>query len=498
MTSAFIIDVQPKLQQDPGEEAAALLRVMIYKLDSTTFGGDVPPIPRWSGPPHTIVQVQAILYASLAASLFSAFLAMLGKQWLNRYASIDMRGTAIGRSQNRQRKLNGIVVWYFVHVMESLPLMLQFALLLLGCALSLYIWGTNTTVASVLIGVTSIGVVCYGLIVVAGTASASCPYQTPGAQIFRYSRQKVLSYSTLFTAKGSAVRGAGAHLGPGQELDREATALDFGCISWMLQTSLDRGINLLTLKFLASVLAVPGFKATILADCFNILISCVSATGDNRVVVLKGSEQLAEMATTCVLGALSHLCIVDPASNVLEDIRQRYGKAFPPMVDPRNLPFCHTFGAVHNLFNKRNRPKSLDWKDADPSTPENIFLARYLVKIAWSQYRESASRKVPRWVLRFLPRCLLQDPEPPASVIADCLFIVAMDLGCDVSENDRSLDKRYACDLPVELIPNHLSVPSLSLLLTRYTHGLNKCLEALWLSTSAANPSPYSRYGQPS
>jgi hypothetical protein len=80
-----------------------------------------------------------ILFASLAASLLSAFLAMLGKQWLNRYQSTDMRGTAIERSQNRQRNLDGVVAWYFDYVLESLPLMLQVALLLLGCALSRYL-----------------------------------------------------------------------------------------------------------------------------------------------------------------------------------------------------------------------------------------------------------------------------------------------------------------------------------------------------------------------
>jgi len=185
VTSAFIIQVQPQLQSDPNEETAALLRVLIHKIDNTTFGDNVPPIPEWSGPPRIIVQVQAILYASLAASLFSAFLAMLGKQWLNRYASIDMRGSAIERSQNRQRKLDGIVTWYFDYVVELLPLMLQFALLLLGCALSRYLWEIDTTVASVVLGVTSFGVVSYAFIVVAGTASVSCPYQTPGAHALR-------------------------------------------------------------------------------------------------------------------------------------------------------------------------------------------------------------------------------------------------------------------------------------------------------------------------
>ena len=84
----------------------------------------------------TVVHTQAILFPSLTVSLPSAFLTMLGKQWFNRYAPTDIRGSAVERSQNRQQKLDDIVNWYFDHVMGSLPLMLQAALLLLCCALS--------------------------------------------------------------------------------------------------------------------------------------------------------------------------------------------------------------------------------------------------------------------------------------------------------------------------------------------------------------------------
>jgi len=72
------------------------------------------------------IQVQCVLYASLAASLLSAFLVMLGKQWLNRYVSVDMQGSDIERSENRQQTedLDGIAVWYVNHVLELLPLML--------------------------------------------------------------------------------------------------------------------------------------------------------------------------------------------------------------------------------------------------------------------------------------------------------------------------------------------------------------------------------------
>ena len=191
VASAFIIEVDSHLQPDPADETAALLRVLIYKFDNTTFGNDVPTLPQWTGPPSSIVSVQSILFSSLAITLLSAFLAMLGKQWLNRYAATNMRGSPIERSQDRQRKLDGIVAWYFNHVMESLPVMLQAALLLLGCALSRYLWDINTTVASVILSITASGFLFYLFVLVAAAVSESCPYQTPGSHFLRYLWPKV-------------------------------------------------------------------------------------------------------------------------------------------------------------------------------------------------------------------------------------------------------------------------------------------------------------------
>jgi len=406
---------------------------------------------------------------------------MLGKQWLKRYASVDMRGSAIERSQNRQRKLNGIVTWYFDHVMELLPLMLQFALLLLGGALSRYLWGIDKTVGSAVLTVISLGAGFYAFIIVAGTASKSCPYQTPGAQIIRYLWRKVLSRSTLialinestFTSrvytwffslatKGSPERHPGSRSGPEEALDRKVTALDFGCASWILQTSLDQGINGLTLKFILSIIALPGFTTTIVADCFNIFIGCVSVIDKEWVVVLRGSEQIAETAATCLFNAISHSLIVDPKSNVLKDVQQRYNRIFPPTVNLQTLPFRHTISGVRNSLNRCGHPRGLGWKGVDPSTPENLSLAHNLVKVAWSCCKGSAlgdRKKVPRWVLRFSLHSLLWDPERPASAVADCLMIIAIDLGCDVSERDiRNLDKRYV--YPISCIAQCPDCPS--------------------------------------
>ena len=64
--------------------------------------------------------------------------------------------------------------------------MLQAALLLLGCALSRYLWETSIAVALVVLGVTSFGVLFYLFILIAGATTESCPYQTPASSTLRY------------------------------------------------------------------------------------------------------------------------------------------------------------------------------------------------------------------------------------------------------------------------------------------------------------------------
>ena len=338
---------------------------MLYKMDNTTFGGNIPSLPQWTGAPRAIIQVQAMLYASLAASIFSAFLAMLGKQWLNRYASTDMRGTAVERSQDRQRKLDGIIAWYFDHVMESLPLMLQLALLLLGCALSLYLWDIEVTVACVVLGVTALGVISYAFFIVAGAAFPNCPYQTPYAHILRHILPPIISqlYSvcgdsacllpfsgkiptffcfipllplllaydayqltraivrTLFSLSHKARSWfLSARTARTRGLNLRTATLDLRCISWILHTSLEKDIHLSALKFLAIMPTLVDFNPTLVLDCFNILISCIKVNGRNPMIV-QGMEQLSEASAMCFFRTYSYLSTVDPMSSILIGIR---------------------------------------------------------------------------------------------------------------------------------------------------------------------------------
>lgn len=76
--------------------------------------------------------------------------------------------------------------WKFNFVMECLSLILQIAVLLLGYALSQYLWTINYTVAYVIIGFTVAGLLFYALIVTFAIMSYNCPFQTPASHVLRH------------------------------------------------------------------------------------------------------------------------------------------------------------------------------------------------------------------------------------------------------------------------------------------------------------------------
>ena len=356
---------------------------------------------------------------------------MLGKQWLNRYASTDMRGTAIERSQNRQRKLDGIVAWHFDYVMELLPLMLQAALLLLGCALSRYLWGINTTVAFVVIGVTSSGIIVCIIILLAGAAFESCPYQTLGSRALRYLAPKVqkILHSALSTISLVAF-GRGEHntsSTPEQGLDQQEIKLDLPCISWMLRTFLDKAVRLSSLKHFMAIASLADFHPTLVADCLSIFIGCV-IVNRREVVITHESEELATVSATCFLRTFHHLSITDPTSSVFADLHQRYNDFFPLRLNFRGLPFHYTMAKIHDLVSSR-----IEWSNYRPSARGHTAVARDIAQAAEVEYEKTQHGKVPRWTLHFALRSLSLDPLPPPHVVADCLSIIAIDLGCVVS-----------------------------------------------------------------
>ena len=500
VTSAFILDIQSQLQPDSGDEAAALLRVLIYKIDNTTFGNDTPALPQWSGPPRMIVQVQAILYASLAASLLAAFLAMLGKQWLNRYESTDMRGTAIERSQNRQRKLDGIVAWYFDPVMESLPLMLQAALLLLSCALSRYLWGIDITVASVVLGVTASGIILCIFIVVAGAASESCPYQTPGSHALRYLQPKVQSASrsaasVIASAIQRASRGS-LTLGtirnawsncPWSSGDDVGSFFFDMVIGIPLSLVVDvcllgrAMIQPLAIRIYQLGSMIVGSVVGFVRRAYNRLhgISSTPEQGlDNQATALDlrcifwmiqtsldkavHLSSLRYLATIVALAGFNLTLVLDCFSIFVgcvgvEDRKVVIIQGLEQLATVSATCFLRTLNhlldtdpASSVLADVRRRYRRVFPLDVDfTGLPFRHTVARIHVFVSARdavgavQVAHREAREIPPWIIRFTLHSLSLNPPPPTPVIADYLSIIAIDLDCDVSNTGATtLDER--------------------------------------------------------
>jgi len=122
--------------------------------------------------------------------MLAALVAMLGKQWLNRYLR-HSGGSMIERCADRQRKCDGLEKWPLHSFVESLPLMLQVALLLLASGLCRHMWTINTPVAWTLTSLTGLGAMFYIGIVIAGISSYACPFQTPASIGLRGSWKRI-------------------------------------------------------------------------------------------------------------------------------------------------------------------------------------------------------------------------------------------------------------------------------------------------------------------
>ena len=419
---------------------------------------------------------------------------MLCKQWLGSYRSAGSRGSEIERCQNRQRKLDGVVGQYLCQMVESSLLMLQGSLLLLGCALSRYLWEIDITIACLVLSVTSFGALFYFFIAVAGTVSDNYPHRAPIPNVFRYlgrkaqftrrilanikfynsrpHRRNIMTFSRAlvlgipgtfadgvyrfgkFTIRALTNLPTGAYFffyrvhrqiccpfpSPDLRPDQQSIVLDLRCISWILQTSLDKTIRMSAFNYIMSLPELVYFDPSLVTSCFDTFVSCVIVV-NSEVVTARGLEELATLSGRSLFRTLYHLSVVDPTSSVLTDIRQRYNEVFSTRrIDCMPLSCRYTMLGVHALFTREWIPSYLEWER--PPIEEHNLLAQCMDEAAQMGYQRTKRRKIPRWILRFALFSLSLDPPSHPSVVGHSLTMVATDLGCDISTIS-DLNARY-------------------------------------------------------
>ena len=487
---------------------AAYLRILIHNMNNTLFPDADPSSTTWTGPPPEIVTVQSLLYASLATSLFAAFIAMLGKQWVTRYLR-KQGGSAIEKSRYRQQKLDGFKKWHFQLAIESLPVMLQLALLLLGCALTLYLWTISRTTAGVILAFTLFGITSYTFFTLAGTLHYSCPYQTPLSILIRTVICHLMQSNSAFVRSlrslisllpsgnnlrwlvGYLLSGLGRglqcfHRCPivedGEEqiaeavvvvpptrifedvsVDLEVCAGDSRCIWWVLDYTTDADVIFSTARFATDMIWCPEIAGVVspnvLADLF---FDCFL----NRQVIPGRLEHATAMGMALASVLSTHL-VVEPESQVLGEVclRIQDGLSGVYLSDPMCFLAVEVLGIVakpvvmepSRYFFPVNSGIELH-RVYRLSTTKRLWLSRVMLQDFWRRRLLTPFTTVlSLYPFTFLHEGSVTDgDDTPIILKTTCFLILAITLGLQVDN----------CDL---YPPNTVFVP-FSILSACFTH----------------------------
>ena len=485
MASAFIIDIESELSPDYEQMNNALLEMLLNATTGTLPTNSAAPIPRWTGPNPVVVQAQCILYATLFATLLAAFLAILGKQWLSLYKKNETHGSSADRSRLRERKLAGIETWKFHLVMESPPLILQCALVLLGFALSRYLWGVNSSVSSVVSAFTGLGFVLYSIIVAASAFSPDCPFQTPISLLIRFAiglatpylrglrnsfgsvRQPLrpgmpqaqinppLSITTIdrghyphasITAP-TPVTSNVTQLPPPiaplfvREKDLEGHRLDARCINRLFDMSTDVDVIISNMDFIPEIIWHNGIKDVPRKRIYDILMDCFDFSGAHPVAVPKSRYVAYLSARAFVHIELQRRCITQ-----YEEHKQDSWKdlcANHRLLSSTDYGSNHDLRAVLFMVDMTlGRDNGFSWEKSKMTPPHRAWMSHVFLCHVWHE------GQVPEVVLDFVENSMSLEP-PNNIVITDCFLIIGLIIGVPFHVDDiPAKDKRSDLNFP--------------------------------------------------
>ena len=464
---------------------AAYMRILIHNMNNSLFPDTDPSLVTWTGPPPEIVTVQSLLYASLATSLLAAFLAMLGKQWVNRYIR-NRGGSAADKSRDRQRKLDGFEKWHFHLAIESLPVMLQVSLLLLGCALSQYLWTISRTVAGVVVAVTLFGLTSYVFLTLAATLYYDCPYQTPPSIITRTAFKYLMRSEDRFArslrslaASLPSIRnlrpillrlrsgivmvlGNFGHVpSAAMELERipptvvvapltgifgeisidlEVCKADVRCISWVLESTTDIDVIYSTVRFAADMVWYPEIAGAVsprvLVDLF---FDCFL---DGKVI--PGKLEYASSIGMALASVLSAQLSTEPQAKGLQEICKHINSNLQNKSTRRPRSIFSLAAAV--LRSIASDPTSsteivrqiLESTPNHLSIPHRLWLSRIMLHMLWRWRRvQGPAGVIHSYRMESIYETLTAgDNHIPVILRINCFLTVAISLGLQLDIND--------------------------------------------------------------
>ncbi|KAG8692834.1 hypothetical protein FRC09_010920 [Ceratobasidium sp. 395] len=147
--TAFIIESKDLLQEDPADLSATLL-LAIAQSQQRMEQGNPQILPLIERPEFSSSMsarwINGLWFTALALSLSAALVAMLAKEWLTAFVASRPR-PALSHALLHQQRLQGLVRWRALHVVDFLPTMLHISLLLFFLGLAIYLWMLDWAIA---------------------------------------------------------------------------------------------------------------------------------------------------------------------------------------------------------------------------------------------------------------------------------------------------------------------------------------------------------------
>ena len=275
-----------------------------------------------------------------------------GKQCVNHQAQVEMRGSVVNCSGYPQRKMDGMVTWLFDHIMKSLPLVLQPALI--GHVLPNYHFPIKKLPPPFSSFSTS-----PSLPPLPFPTVARSELRSPSPLWFDDERKKCFkriskwSGSIFFQKKlqprqksgasGSGRFGTfggsdlGDHIelltaGPDQpsplfnkETDWHVYVLDPSCIAWTFKMTMDSDVITAIMRFTPEIVWHVGINTTILERLYYTMLGCFDLSSGRLVVISKLRNKAYLSAKALLHLAIQHKCISDESNEaVLKSISSRY------------------------------------------------------------------------------------------------------------------------------------------------------------------------------
>ncbi|KAL4245702.1 hypothetical protein ABKN59_009713 [Abortiporus biennis] len=203
--TAFNIEYYKVLQQDPVETTQAILLQISQQLSnsnqstSSSFTGSLGMSTSSNSRPPSAVQINALWFLSLVASLITASLGILVKQWLREYV-VHENLSPRAHIRIRHFRSEGLLRFQVFEIAALLPLLLQLALLLFFLGLAFFLVDLDPVLGWIISPFLVVWIVLFTATSLGPAFFPQCPYKTPFLkEILRPLRKIIYSLATIIT-----------------------------------------------------------------------------------------------------------------------------------------------------------------------------------------------------------------------------------------------------------------------------------------------------------